>query len=120
MKSANVACEKSMLFSIRIVRLYQFLCSEQKEFVLSKQLLRCGTSIGANINEAQYAISKSDFLNKMHIALKECAEALYWLELLYRTNYLTEPQYTSLHADCRELHALLSSITKTTREALSK
>lgn len=118
MNSDNAVLDKSFQFSIRIVRLYQHLCSESKEYVLSKQLLRCGTSIGANINEAQYAITKNDFLNKMYIALKECAESMYWIELLFRTDYLTESQYTSILSDCRELHNLLSSITKTTRESI--
>ncbi len=120
MNSENVVLDKSMRFSVRIVRLYQYLCSDSKEFVMSKQLLRCGTSIGANINEAQYAVSKNDFLNKMYISLKECAETLYWIELLHRTDYLTGTQYSSLLGDCKELQNLLSSITKSTREALEK
>ena len=116
MNGDNVVLDKSFEFSVRIVRVYQYLCSEYKEYVLSKQLLRCGTSIGANINEAQYAISKKEFLSKMYIAFKESAETMYWLELLFRTDYLTEVQYSSINNDCRELHALLSSITKSTRE----
>ena len=86
---------------------------------MSKQLLRCGTSIGANINEAQYAVSKGDFLNKMYIALKECAETLYWIELLHRTDYLTDVQYSSILTDCKELQNLLSSITKSTRDNMN-
>ena len=120
MTGDNVVLEKSMRFSVRVVRLYQFLCAEAREFVMSKQLLRCGTSIGANINEAQYAISKGDFLNKMYIALKECAETMYWIELLFQTDYLTESQHSSMLADCRELHSLLSSITKSTRENMEQ
>ena len=120
MNSDNVILDKCLKFSVRIVRLYQYLCSESKDYVISKQLLRCGTSIGANVNEAQYAISKSDFLNKMHISLKECAETLYWIELLYQTDYLSEPQYNSILADCEELRDILSSITKTTRESIGK
>ena len=116
MNGDNVVLDKSFEFSVRIVRVYQYLCSEHKEYVLSKQLLRSGTSIGANINEAQYAISKKEFLSKMYIAFKESAETMYWLELLFRTDYLTEVQYSSINNDCRELHALLSSITKSTRE----
>ena len=115
MNSDNVVMDKSFEFSVRIIRLYQFLCSEHKEYVLAKQLLRSGTSIGANINEAQYAISKKEFLNKMYIAFKECAETIYWLKLLYRTDYLTDAQYNSIIQDCNELHALLSSITKSPR-----
>ena len=120
MNSDNVILDKCLKFSVRIVRLYQYLCSESKDYVISKQLLRCGTSIGANVNEAQYAISKSDFLNKMHISLKECAETLYWIELLYQMDYLSEPQYNSILTDCEELRSLLSSITKSTRESIRK
>lgn len=118
MNSDNVVIDKSMQFSIRIVRLYQYLCSESKEFVMSKQLLRCGTSIGANINEAQYAVSKGDFLNKMYISLKECAETLYWIKLLYQTDFLSKAQYDSIYTDCEELRSLLSSITKSTRDSM--
>ena len=110
---------KSLSFAKRIVRAYQYLCEEKKEFVLSKQLLRCGTSIGANIAESQYGSSRKDFLNKLYIALKECAETLYWLELLASCNYLSESEYRSLYADCEELRKILSSITKTTRSTLS-
>ena len=116
MNSDNVVLDKSFDFSVRIVKLYQYLCSESQEYVMSRQLLRCGTSIGANINEAQYAVSKRDFLNKMYIAFKECGETLYWLKLLCRTEYLSETQYNSIVRDCRELHTLLSSITKSARE----
>ena len=120
MNSNNVVLDKCLKFSVRIVRLYQYLCSESKDYVISKQLLRCGTSIGANVHEAQYAVSKNDFLNKMHISLKESAETLYWIELLYQTDYLSEPQYNSILADCEELRDILSSITKTTRESIGK
>ena len=84
--------------------------------MLSKQLLRSGTSIGANISEAQYASSRKDFLNKLYIALKESAETLYWLELLYSCDYLSSPEYKSLYQDCEELRKLLSSITKSIRD----
>ncbi len=114
----SVTYEKSLRFSVRIVRLYQFLRSEKREYVMSRQLLRCGTSIGANISEAQNAISKNDFLNKMHISLKESPETMYWLDLLYQTDYVSPKQYQSIYTDCMELHRLLSSITKTTRESL--
>lgn len=116
MNGDNIVLDKSFEFSVRVVRVYQHLCSEHKEYVLSKQLLRSGTSIGANINEAQYAISKKEFLSKMYIAFKECAETMYWLELLFRTDYLTDAQHSSIIKDCRELHSLLSSITKSTRD----
>ena len=115
MNSDNVVLVKSFDFAIRIVRLYQYLCNESKEYTIAKQLLRCGTSIGANINEAQYAISKREFLSKMYIAFKECGETIYWLEILFRTDYLSESQYNSITRDCKELHNLLSSITQSTR-----
>ena len=89
----SVVGDKSKAFAIRIIRLYKFLQTEKKEFVLSRQLLRSGTSIGANLAEADYAVSKSEFLSKVYIALKETAETLYWLELLYETDHLTEAQY---------------------------
>ncbi len=111
----NEVRRKSLLFARRIVMLYQYLCEEKREYVLSKQLLRSGTSIGANISEAQYASSRKDFLNKLYIALKESAETLYWLELLYSCDYLSSPEYSSLYQDCEELRKLLSSITKSIR-----
>ena len=109
----SVTLDKSKNFAIRIVRLYQYLCTEKKEFVLSKQLLRSGTSIGANLAEAIYGISDKDFLSKMYISLKECAETKYWLELLFKTDYLTEQQYQSINEDCTELIKLLTTSEKT-------
>lgn len=106
--------DKSKVFAVRIVRLYKYLCDEKHEFVLSKQLLRSGTSIGANLSEALYGISRKDFLSKVYISLKECAETKYWLELLYSTEYLSDLEYKSIDADCTELVKLLTSITKTT------
>ena len=111
---------KSRQFAVRVVKLYQDLCNAHHCYDLFRQLLRCGTSIGANIAEAEYAISKKDFLSKMHIALKECAETAYWLDLLHDTEYLTDEQHKSLAADCRELRKLLSAITKTTSETLNE
>ena len=116
MGNGNVVREKSMEFAKRIVKLYKFLCEDKREFVLSKQVLRSGTSIGANVAEAEYGISKKDFQAKMYIALKECAETLYWLELLYSSDYLSEKEYKSLHIDCDELRKILSSITKTVKD----
>lgn len=110
---------KSKMFAVRIVKLYRYLCEEKKEFVLSKQLLRSGTSIGANIAESECAISKKDFLNKVYIALKECAETLYWLELLFDTEYLTEHEYLSLKNDCEEMKKMMSSTTKTMNSTLA-
>lgn len=109
----SVTLDKSKNFAIRIVRLYQYLSTDKKEFVLSKQLLRSGTSIGANLAEAIYGISEKDFLSKVYISLKECAETKYWLELLFKTNFLTEQQYQSINEDCTELIKLLTSSAKT-------
>ena len=102
---------KSMDFAIRIVNQYKWLCNEKKEFVLSKQLLRSGTSIGANLSEAQSAISKADFAAKVYISLKESKETLYWIELLYRTKYLDEKLYL-LYKDANEMVSLPASVTK--------
>ena len=110
---SNVAKEKSLAFSVRIVRLYRHLCTEKQEFVMSKQLLRCGTSIGANLAEAECAMSRNDFAAKVYIALKECSETCYWLELLFRTDYLSREAYDSLLRDCRELRAILTKTTYT-------
>jgi len=109
MKSDNVIKEKSMLFAIRIVNLYKFLC-EANEHVMSKQILRSGTSIGANISEALRAESNNDFVHKLSISRKEGEETLYWLELLHRTNYISTNQYTSMQEDCEEIQKLLTSI----------
>lgn len=109
---------KSKKFAVRIVNLYKYLCDEKKEYVLSKQILRSGTSIGANIAESECAISEKDFLSKIYIALKECAETIYWLDLLAETDYLTQDEYRSIYADCEELRKMLSSTTKTMNSKL--
>jgi len=114
----NEVKEKSLAFAKRVVNAYRYLCEEKNEYVLSKQFLRSGTSIGANIMEAQFASSKKDFLNKMYIALKECAETLYWMELLFSCKYLAENEYVSLQMNCEELQKLLISITKSTKSNL--
>ena len=114
----NEVRDKSTHFAKRVIGAYKYLCAEEREFVLSKQFLRSGTSIGANVTEAQYASSRKDFLNKLYIALKECAETLYWLDLLYSGEFLSETQYVSLHKDCEELRRLLSAITRSLRESL--
>ena len=108
----NIALKKSKAFAIRIINLYRYLCDTKKEYVLSQQLLRSGTSIGANLSEAVCAISRKDFAAKVYIALKECSETSYWLELLYSTEYLTEEQYKSIDNDCRELLKILMATTK--------
>ena len=109
---------KSKKFAVRIVNLYKYLGNEKKEYVLSKQILRSGTSIGANIAEAECGISKKDFLSKIYIALKECVETIYWLDLLYETGYIDERMYLSMKSDCDELRKMLSATTKTTSENL--
>lgn len=111
----NVVKAKSLEFAVRIVNLYKFLANEQKEFVISKQILRSGTSIGANIREAEQAQSRADFINKLNIALKEANETEYWLELLIRTEYITQEQYESINNDSTEINKLLISIIKTTK-----
>jgi len=112
--------EKSCDFAIRIIKLYKYLCNEKHEFVLSKQILKSGTSIGANIAEAEYAISRNDFISKLYIALKETSETLYWLKLLYKTEYLSKQQYESLFDSCEEIRKLLSSSTKTMNDDKKK
>lgn len=109
----NISVEKSFAFAVRIVNVYKFLVREHKEYVLSKQLLRCGTSIGANISEAQRGQSKADFVAKMSIALKEANETEYWLKLLHHTDFLSSEQYASLHRDASELVSILTAICKT-------
>ena len=115
MKSDNIIKQKSLEFAIRIVRLYQYLSEQKKEYVLSKQLLRCGTSIGANIHEALQGSSTKDFINKLNISLKESHETDYWLKLLFETNYLTKDEYESINRDCIEIIKILTSIIKTSK-----
>ena len=119
MENRNVIKDKSFGFAIRIVRLYQYLTSDKKEYVLSKQLLRCGTSIGANINEALQGFTKKDFIYKLSIALKEATETQYWLALLFNTNYLAEKEFKSLEKDIVEIIKLLTSIIKSSKVSLS-
>jgi four helix bundle protein len=109
----NPVVDKSFKFAVRIVNLHKHMIREYKEYVLSKQILRCGTSIGANIAEAQRGQSKADFAAKMSIALKEASETEYWLRLLYKTEYLSKEQYSSLSADIQELISLLMAICRT-------
>ena len=113
----NIILEKSFTFAIRVVKLYKYLCDEKKEYVLSKQLLRCGTSIGANINEAQAGQSKADFIAKMSIASKEARESKFWIELLIKTDYLDkDSKHTqSLLDESYELTRLLTSIIKSSQ-----
>ena len=115
----SVTLNKSKEFAIRIVRLYQHLTHNKHEFILSKQLLRSGTSIGANLSEAIYGISEKDFFSKIHISLKECAETQYWIELLYNTDFLNRDEFESINNDCTELIKLLTSTTKTLSNKLN-
>ena len=112
----NLLKTKSLAFSVRIVGLYRYLTEQKKEYILSKQILRSGTSIGANIYEANYGQSKVDFAAKLQIALKEAAETEYWLLLLTQTNYLEESMGKSLNEDCLELKRLLISGVRTARD----
>lgn len=112
----NVVKIKSFAFALRVVKMYQYLQSEKREFVLSKQLLRSGTAIGALVREAEQAESKSDFIHKMSIAQKEANKTDYWIELLFQSTYLDETQYKSIIADVIELKKLLASIILTAKE----
>ena len=111
----NITLEKSFDFAVRIVKLNKYLIEQKREFVLSKQLLRSGTSIGANIAEAQQAQTKADFLTKINISLKETAETKYWLRLLIATDYLDENETRSLLDECVEIEKILYSIVRTTK-----
>jgi len=116
MISSNAIMNKSKTFALRIIKLYQHVSYEKKEFVLSKQVLRSGTSIGANVREAHQGQSKRDFVAKMNIALKEAAETEYWLELLYEANYIDLNAFESIYRDCNELNKLLTSIVKSSKK----
>ena len=109
----NAIVAKSKNFALRTIKLYQYLSAEKKEFVLSKQVLRSGTSIGANVKEAIRGQSKADFYAKMNIALKEASETEYWLELLHESDYIDKAAFENIYADCQEILKLLVSITKT-------
>ena len=112
----SIVKEKSMNFAIRVVRCYKYLVEEKREFTLSKQMLRCGTSIGANIKEALRGQSRPDFVAKMNISLKEASECEYWIELLQNTEYLSKDLAQSLLEDCQELIKMLTSIFKSANE----
>lgn len=112
----NPLKDKSFQFALSIVRLYKLLTEEKREFIMSKQLLRSGTSIGANIREGQNAQSKADFIHKFSIAQKECDETLYWLELLYQSEYLEENEFKKIHSNASELLKMLRSSILTTKQ----
>ena len=116
----NPVAEKSKAFALRIIGLYKYLCDEKHEFVMSKQILRSGTSIGANIREGQRGQSKADFYAKLNISLKEADETAYWLELLHESNYITEAEFNSIYADNEELIKLLVSIAKSQKFGLQQ
>jgi four helix bundle protein len=119
MKSENVIQAKSYAFAVRIVLLYQHLLEKKKAFVLAKQVLRSGTSIGANIEEAIGGQSRADFVSKLSIAYKEARETSYWLRLLKDTGYLTETEFNSIHADAEELCRIIAAIQKSTKQAVA-
>lgn len=111
----SIVRTKSLAFAVRIVEFYKSMCEDKKEYVLSKQILRSGTSIGANVSESRNAQSDADFISKLTIALKEADETLYWLELLFKTDYINEELYKSMSEDCDELVRMLVAIIKTTK-----
>ena len=112
----NLLIDKSISFASRIIKLHQYLIRMKKESIISKQIVRSGTSIGANINEANYGQSKADFISKMHIALKETAETEYWLKLLIMSEYITEDMGKSLLEDCLEIKRILVASINTAKE----
>lgn len=115
----NAVKDKSFVFAVRVVKLYQYLCEQKKEYVLSKQLLRSGTSVGAMVREAEHAETKVDFKHKMGIAQKEINETIYWLEILKETDFLTKDQFESIHTDAVEIIKLLTAILKSTKSNLN-
>jgi len=115
----NTIKDKSFAFAIRIVKLYKYLCEDKKEYILSKQLLRSGTSVGAMIREAEFAETKKDFIHKMAIAQKEINETIYWLELLKETDFLSLDQFEDLNKDAIEVIKLITSIIKTAKASLN-
>ena len=112
----NTIKEKSFEFALRIVKMYKFLTEKKSEYVLSKQVLRSGTSVGANVREAEQAQSTADFIYKLNIALKEANETEYWIELLFQSEYIEEEHYKSIMADCSEINKILISIIKTMKK----
>jgi four helix bundle protein len=115
--SKHVVRDKSFSFALRIIRLYKYLSEEKREYVLSKQVLRSGTAVGALIREAEQGESKADFIHKLAIALKEAKETEYWLDLLFHSEYIEQKSYDSIHADIEELIKLLVSIIKTSKQS---
>jgi four helix bundle protein len=120
MVSKNILAEKTLAFAIRIVKLYKYLTEEKREFIMSKQLLRCGTNPGAMVSEAENAESGMDFIHKLAIAQKEIAETEYWLKLLQATDYLTLIEYQSMDNDAKEIKRMLKSSILTRKKNLAK
>ena len=118
--SKSIVRDKSRSFAIRVIRLYKYLTDEKKEFVMSKQLLRSGTSVGANLAEQEFAISDADYLSKTSIALKEAAESAYWLDLLHETEYLNDSEYNNINTDCNELIKMLVASVKSMKTKLNR
>ena len=118
MKKSNLIVDKSMGFAVRIVNLYKYLTKEKSEYVLSKQLLRSGTSIGANVHEANYASSKSDFVNKFQIALKECYETDYWLDIFHDSMIVSDDEYSEMISQCSKIRKLLIASINTAKKSL--
>lgn len=116
----SIVATKSVEFALNIISMAKELVNEKREFVLSKQVMKSGTAIGALIREAEHAESKADFLHKMNIALKEANETLYWLLLLFKSLYIKQEEYEKLYQDCEELVRMLASIVKTTKTNLSR
>lgn len=114
--SESIIKKKSFLFAIRIVKMYQFIVAEKKEFIISKQMMRSGTSVGANVREAINGQSKADFVHKLSIAQKECDETIYWLELLKETNYIKQIEFDSINNDAVEILKIIKSIIISTKQ----
>ncbi|KXK48616.1 MAG: 30S ribosomal protein S23 [Chlorobi bacterium OLB5] len=120
MKTRSIVEEKSYAFALRIIKLYRHLVIEKKEFVLSKQILRCGTSIGANVKEAVQAESRNDFIHKLYISLKEASETEYWLNLLHDSGYISKKSFESIAKECIELIKIITAIIKTSKKNSEK
>ena len=116
MKENNILLDKTLLFAARIMKLHKFLYDKKQEYIISKQIVRSATSIGANANEAIYGISKADFISKLHISLKETAETEYWIKLLFLSEYITDKEKESLLTDCVEIKKILISTINTAKE----
>lgn len=117
MKKENLILDKSFAFAVRIINLFKLLC-RRKEYVLSKQLLRSGTAVGALVRESEHAQSRANFISKLSIALKEANEAEYWILLLYRTDYISKLEFESIVRDCREIVRMLIAIVRTSKQSI--